>query len=55
MAMGMFVVPDLESVDEPLDAGDEIAQRHPHCHGQKDPQREEAVQERKPAYDFGFH
>ena len=46
---------DLESVDEALNAGNEIAQRHPRRHGQKDPQREEAVEEREPAYDFGFH
>ena len=55
MAMGMFVVPDLEPIDEGLDAGDEVAQPDAHGHRQENPEGQKAVEKRQLLHVAGTH
>ena len=48
MAIGTLVVPTWKRLMKLLDAGDEVADGDADRHGQEDPQRQVAVQGRKP-------
>ena len=51
MAMGIDVVPTRQPVEERDDAGHEAAERDPGAHGEEDPERQVAVEEREAAGD----